>query len=276
VSVGAFMTFFVLLASDRSARPLHLLGLGSFTATFGILLLMIVQVLSLLGFVGGDGIVGLILLLLALIGLSYRAALDPNIGFLGSFFGFTFGVGLCEEMCKALPILVYYRIGNKQTWRGAFLWGLASGAGFGVSEGVMYSQDFYNGLAGPGMYVVRFISCVALHAVWSGSVGISIHQRQDLLRPDHEDWWMNLGQYCLGVMRMIAVPMVLHGLYDTLLKKELDFLALLVAVASFGYLAWLISRLRHSDDEDERAAYVANFIRSRTAAAQRGSWSRPQ
>jgi hypothetical protein len=61
-------------------------------------------------------------------------------------------------------------------------------------------------------------------------------------------------------------------LYDTLLKKELELLALVVAAASFGYLAWLISRLRHSDDEDERAAYVARFIRSKAAAASRGSW----
>lgn len=272
VSVGAYMTFFVLLASDRSAQPLHLLGLGFFTATVGIFMLLVVQAMSMLGIVGGRGVAGLILLVLALIGLSYRAALDPDIGFVGSFFGFTFGVGLCEELCKALPLLMYYRFSHKQTWRGAFLWGLASGAGFGVSEGVMYSQDFYNGIAGPGIYIVRFVSCVALHAVWSGSVGISIHQRQDLLKPDHDDWWANIWLYCFGVLRLIAIPMVLHGLYDTMLKKEMELLALVVAAASFGYLAWLISRLRHSDDEDERAAYVAEFIRSKAAAAKRGTW----
>jgi RsiW-degrading membrane proteinase PrsW (M82 family) len=272
LSVGAYMTFFVLLAWDRSARALHLLGLGAFTATFGVLLLVVVQVLAMIGPIGGRGIVGLILLLLSLIGLSYRAALDPDIGFVGSFLGFTLGVGLCEELIKALPIFVYYRIGNTQTWRGAFLWGLASGAGFGVSEGVMYSQDFYNGIAGPGIYVVRFVSCVALHAVWSGSVGIAIHQRQDLLRPEHEDWWVTGLLYVVNVLRLIAIPMILHGLYDTLLKKELELLALVVAAASFGYLAWLISRLRHSDDEDERAAYVASFIRSKAAETKRGSW----
>jgi hypothetical protein len=74
--------------------------------------------------------------------------------------------------------------------------------------------------------------------------------------------------YCLAVLQMIAIPMVLHGLYDTLLKKYMEFLALHTAAASFGYLAWQISHLRHSDDEDERAAYVASYIRSR-ATAQR-------
>lgn len=266
ISTAAFLTFFLLLASDRSAKPLHLVGLGGFTATFGVLLLLIVQALSSVGYIGGRGIVAVILLLLLLIGMSYSAALDPDTGFFASFAGFTLGVGLCEELIKALPLLVYYRIGNQQNWRGAFLWGLASGAGFGVAEGVMYSRDLYNGIAGPGIYVVRFFSCVALHAVWTGTVGISINQRRDLLENEEEEWWM----YIVHALRLIAIPMVLHGLYDTLLKKELDLLALLVAIASFGYLAWTISRLRTSDDEDERAAYVANYIRAKSAA-RRGS-----
>jgi RsiW-degrading membrane proteinase PrsW (M82 family) len=151
---------------------------------------------------------------------------------------------------------------NKQTWRGAFLWGLASGIGFGISEGIMYSQDFYNGISGSWIYVVRFISCVALHAIWSGSVGISIHQRQHLAKAEESEGWLG---YLLNVLILIAVPMVLHGLYDTLLKKDLSFLALMTAAVSFGYLAWQISNLRTSDDEDERAAYVANYIRQRGA-----------
>jgi RsiW-degrading membrane proteinase PrsW (M82 family) len=258
VSVGAYMTFFVFLASDKSAVWWHVLGIGTFTATVGILLLLIVQVLAMVG--GGGGIMAIF----TLIGLSYSMALDPEMGFIPSFIGFTLGVGLCEELCKALPILIYYKIGNRQNWRGAFLWGLASGAGFGVSEGIMYSSDFYNGLAGPGIYIVRFVSCVALHAIWTGSVAISVNQRQYLLREEQEHWIM----YVLAVLWMISIPMVLHGLYDTLLKKEWEFLALLVAAASFGYLAWQISRLRTSDDEDERAAYVGQYIRSRIAAAQ--------
>jgi hypothetical protein len=35
--------------------------------------------------------------------------------------------------------------------------------------------------------------------------------------------------------------MVLHGLYDTLLKHEQGLLALVVAIASFAWFAWLIS-----------------------------------
>ena len=43
---------------------------------------------------------------------------------------------------------------------------------------------------------------------------------------------------------LAGAAMILHGLYDTLLKKELDAAALLVALASFGYLAYLIERNR--------------------------------
>jgi hypothetical protein len=42
--------------------------------------------------------------------------------------------------------------------------------------------------------------------------------------------------------------------------------ALVVAVASFGYLAWQISRLGQDDDQEERAKFVAYYIRQRSAA----------
>jgi RsiW-degrading membrane proteinase PrsW (M82 family) len=262
LSVAAYMTFFIFLASDGSAKAPHLLGVGLFVATFGILLLVIVQVASGIG-LGGSGPEALIRLILTIIGLSYSAALDPESGFFSSFVGFTLGVGLCEEVCKALPVFVYYRFQPKQNWRGAFLWGLAAGAGFGVAEGIFYSQDYYNGIVGLDIYLVRFVSCVALHAVWTGTIGIAINQRQEMLRWELEQWW----RMPIGIVLVLAVPMVLHGLYDTMLKKDLDLLALVVAAASFGYLAWTISRLRTSDDEDERAAYVAKYIRSQQAAA---------
>jgi RsiW-degrading membrane proteinase PrsW (M82 family) len=269
LSVGFFLTFVALLASDGSANVLHLVGLGLFTATFGVAVLLVIQGLASFSAGGirirGGGVIALIYLVLMAIGWMYYLALSSDVGFVGSAIGFTFGVGLCEEVCKALPILAYYRMGdNKQSWRGAFLWGLASGVGFGVSEGMMYSADHYNGISGSGIYFVRFLSCVALHAVWAGSVGISINQRQHLIDEGDSD---DLLHMALGVLRMIAIPMVLHGLYDAFLKQQIPLLALLTAAASFGYLAWQVSNLRGEDDQDERAAYVASYIRAKTAAS---------
>ena len=58
---------------------------------------------------------------------------------------------------------------------------------------------------------------------------------------------MNLsdqGQLAVFTLRMLAVPMVLHGLYDTLLKKDMNVSALGIAVVTFGWLAIQIEMAR--------------------------------
>ena len=45
---------------------------------------------------------------------------------------------------------------------------------------------------------------------------------------------------------MIAVPMVLHGFYDTLLKKDMNVWALVVALLSFAWFAWHIELARRT------------------------------
>ena len=120
--------------------------------------------------------------------------------------------------------------------------GLASGVGFGVSEGITYSSDFYNGYQTGGIYVVRFVSCVALHAIWSASVGITLYNRRAYIT--HMAGWADWGKELVIV---VAVPMVLHGLYDTMLKKEMNGSALVTAVVSFAFMAWLIEKARGED-----------------------------
>jgi RsiW-degrading membrane proteinase PrsW (M82 family) len=194
--------------------------------------------------VAGRSVLVLIFWIVKLIGFSYRAALDPDNGFFLSFVGFTCGVGLCEELCKALPLFVHFRRRPWLTWRGAFLWGLASGAGFGISEGVTYAGNEYNGFAPASAYVVRFISCVALHAVWSGSVAITLYRCQDLIQGE-----MNWYEFIPPVFRILGIAMILHGLYDTLLKKDMDALALVVAVISFLWLAWQMWSMSREEEE---------------------------
>ncbi len=243
-----FMTFFLFLAAGKTADPRYLLGIALFTSTGGIFLLFVVQTLASLplGLLLWGDVAGLSFIL-KLIGFSYQAALDPGNGFILSFLGFTLGVGLCEEVCKALPLLVHFRRPSGLSWRGAFLWGLASGAGFGIAEGIVYSSRYYNGIVGPNVYLVRFISCVALHALWTGSAAITLYRNQDLIQNA-----VGGHVYLVCLFRIIGVPVVLHGLYDTLLKKELNGPALGVAVLSFLFLAFQISRLHGGDDEAAR------------------------
>ena len=263
LAAAAYFAFLVALSSDGSAKPVALLLVGLFTSTAGIVFLFVVQAIA--GASQGviiipRSIVGILIWGVQLIGLSYRVALDPQSDFITSFLGFTFGVGLCEEIVKVIPVLfMHYRRGD-QTWRGAYLWGLASGAGFGLAEGIIYAADFYNGVSGAGIYFVRDISCVALHAIWAGSSAIMVYQKQHWFQ-DSESWL----DFLFRVLLVVAVPMVLHGLYDTLLKKDMNALALGVAVLSFGYLAYLISQLRGDDDVAANKKMLHEYSKRRRA-----------
>jgi RsiW-degrading membrane proteinase PrsW (M82 family) len=241
-SACVFWCLVVLIFPRRATNPKDLLLIGLFTGTVGIFFLLAVQFVAYFTqgiWLTGGGALTLVFYILKFIGFSYRSALDPDSNFVVSFLGFTCGVGLCEELCKAFPLIWYFRGCDRMSWRGACRWGLASGVGFGVAEGITYAADFYNGIDSGGMYVVRFISCVGLHAIWSASVGITLYRFQAMLQGKRD--WYELG---LPLLRVVAVPMVLHGLYDTLLKMELNEFALVVAVVSFAWLAWQVETLR--------------------------------
>jgi RsiW-degrading membrane proteinase PrsW (M82 family) len=266
LTAGAAILFFLFLLAltlEGSAKPQHLLIVGVFTATGGLLLLFGLQAVAEWSqghIIIPRGIIGLLFLIVQLIGFSYRAAADPNSNIFLSFLGYTVGVGLCEEICKALPLIFFYRRPNEQSWRGAFLWGLASGAGFGLAEAVIYAGNFYNGISGAGIYFVRNLSCVALHAVWTGSAAITIHRRQHWFQQE-----MRWFDWIVRSIAVVAIPMVLHGLYDTLLKKELNAWALAVAVLSFVWLAFQISFLRGADDQEANQKMLREYQRRRKA-----------
>ena len=191
----------------------------------------------------GRSVIVLLFYIVKFIGFSYHAANDESNGFLLSFFGFTFGVGLCEELTKALPVIFMLQSDEKLDWRAACLLGLASGIGFGVVEGIMYAGHYYNGFMSVDIYLTRFISCVALHATWTAAVCILASQNRSGFDTNEVMEW------CQHMLLIIAVPAILHGLYDTLLKRDMGGYALLVAVASFGWLAFMIERARAGDPE---------------------------
>ncbi|WP_020471601.1 PrsW family glutamic-type intramembrane protease [Zavarzinella formosa] len=265
-STALFLVFFMFLASDGSAKPLQVLGVGLFSATIGIGLLLVVQVIASMTegrVVMGRSVLVIIFYIFKFIAFSYNAASDPDNGFLLSFVGFTLGVGLCEELVKTLPLFQHREESKGKVWRGLFIWGLASGAGFGIAEGILYSGRYYNGIQGPGIYVVRFLSCVALHAIWSGSAAITLYLKRDLF--NHIDAWHD---WIGPILLVIGVPMILHGLYDTSLKRDMNGVALLVAIASFGWLAYLSSRLYGTDDEAANRAMLAEYKRRRQVVSE--------
>jgi RsiW-degrading membrane proteinase PrsW (M82 family) len=250
--VGAAILFGGILIRffpSPSSKPVNLIRAGLFTGTIGILLLLSFQIAAEVTqgvWLKGPGVFSLFFYIVKFIGFSYASALDPSSGFLLSCLGFTFGVGFCEEVCKLLPAIRRVRRWEAIDWRGVYLLGLASGMGFGISEGITYASSF-NGLQTWGIYAVRFISCVMLHAVWSGAAAITLFKRQDALQG------VGTWQYRGRILQIVAVPMVLHGLYDTLLKKQMDSLALVVAIVSFGWMAFQFERMRQKESQTELA-----------------------
>jgi RsiW-degrading membrane proteinase PrsW (M82 family) len=225
---------------------------GLFTGTLGVCVLIAIQ------FVG----------MFCCVGLFYLAALSPTAPFGPSLIGFVLGVGICEEVVKCLPILWLLYRGNLNggllNWRDAGMIGLASGAGFGVSEGMLYSIRYYNGVEPALVYAVRFCSVIALHATLSAACALILQRKQDHLigeKMDPINWLLTLAA-------IILVPIFLHGLFDALAKQELMFGSLLVAVGSFAWLSWLIRHAR-TRAQIELAAVAAGPRLVRTARGTR-------
>ncbi len=240
--------YFVLCWPAGRALRRHAIGVAAFTSTAGVLLLLLVQFVAEVTqgvVVTGGGLTVFFWAVLRFIGFSYRAAMDPNNGFLASLGGFTFGVGLCEEICKSLPLVAHIRSADRGLdWRGLVFWALFSGLGFGVAEGILYAADFYNGVHGAAVYVVRFIPCVALHSAWTGITAVYLYRSPDAILGINA-WY----EWFPAVFFPALPSILLHGLYDTLLKRDHEVTAMLVAAASFAAFLLLVRRTRHRQEE---------------------------
>ncbi|MGE0712467.1 MAG: PrsW family glutamic-type intramembrane protease [Planctomycetota bacterium] len=235
---------FLALATSvfRHARTdiSELAAVTLFTGTVGIILLLVLQVLA--GLItafaaSGDSALSLLVYIVNWIGYCYREAQNPTAGALDSIVGFIFSVGVCEELCKALPLIWLLRRRKDLDWSTLCVVGLASGVGFGVFEGIHYSAETYNGIHGGPIYLVRFVSCVALHACFTATVGLLIARNQAAFRAGAPRL-----RLFAGLCEALWVSVLLHGLYDALLKLEHPFVALACGVAGVAYLAHLVRR----------------------------------
>lgn len=241
VSAVFFCACLLAMLPSESSSPGWILGVGMITGTIGILVLLGFQFVAAVtdGFwlTRGHWFLLILFYVVKFIGFSYRCAMEEGNGFILSFLGFTCGVGLCEELVKALPVIIYCRESPRVDWRAVCLVGLASGIGFGVSEGITYSGDYYNGVQPLLTYFVRFASCVALHAIWSGTVALLVYSNREVTNAP-----MSFETVLMWVFNFLLGPMLLHGLYDTLLKQDMPMAALGIAVVSFAWFAWLVWR----------------------------------
>ena len=89
-AAGGFFALILLMFPLGRANSLHLWIVGLLMGTFGVLLLLGLQWLSLNTEPGPNP--------LYIVGQAYRTAFSLDSGFLASWVGYTFGVGLCEEL----------------------------------------------------------------------------------------------------------------------------------------------------------------------------------
>jgi RsiW-degrading membrane proteinase PrsW (M82 family) len=134
--------------------------------------------------------------------------ISENNSIVSKLIGFVFGVGLFEECIKLIPVYILVRNSDQPLLpQTVVFYGLISGIGFGVFEGVTYqlgvnSQLDYNNSF--FMNIARLTSLPFLHAIWSGISSYFISFA--FLYPTNR----------LAILLIsISIPAILHGLYDT-------------------------------------------------------------
>lgn len=139
---------------------------------------------------------------------TYLYAMAKASNFPARFVGMFFGVGIHEELCKAAVLFwLVRRPGKLLIPQTVVFYGMISGLGFGIYEGVSYQQKV-NRLTGVDtayfLNIARLTSLPFLHAVWTGIAGYYVSFAA--LYPRR--------QFGLWVLAIIT-PALFHAIYNT-------------------------------------------------------------
>ncbi|MBI3268870.1 MAG: PrsW family intramembrane metalloprotease [Planctomycetes bacterium] len=158
-------------------------------------------------------------------------ATDPRVRFLG----YVLGVGVREEVCKGLGVLLSVWLLHRLRWSQlalveGMLYAAMGGFGFAAVENVRWMQDLSllqeSGQVAGGAFQSSFARVVLVpfvHACWTGIMGYFV------VRASREPLRHRL---LLGAA--LVVPAALHGLFDFAVSlPELKALALLTVGLSF-------------------------------------------
>ena len=171
----------------------------------------------------------------------YKLIEDGN-PFINRIIGFIFGVGIFEELIKLIPVYFFIKYSKEPLLpQTVVFYGLISGIGFGVFEGVVYqigvnSKLDYN--TSFFMNIARLTSLPFLHAVWSGISSYFI--AFFFLFPTK--------RYAMFLLA-IVIPAILHGLYDVFTWSLIGLF-----IAYFG-VALLIIYLKKAKDFQSKITF---------------------
>lgn len=140
-----------------------------------------------------------------------------QIGLPLSLIGYVLGVGLSEELAKAIPVYIISKKTKEPLVPQTLVYyGLMSGIAFGVFEGIQYQTTVNIQLDYTSAFflnIARLTSLPFLHAIWCGIAGYFIAFAS--LYPKYRK-----SLYFLA----IAIPALLHGIYDTFCSSGLGML----------------------------------------------------
>ncbi|MDR1268696.1 MAG: PrsW family intramembrane metalloprotease [Planctomycetaceae bacterium] len=191
-------------------------------------------------------------------------------------FGFVFQVGLCEELCKIIPVIIYLAVKQKKASPMiTLLIGVFSGLGFAAFENVGYAMQNMDASVGAMIETIHQLtqakSEAEFHqtlqdgtlttAVITHGAMVSAMLRSVSLVFAHSIWTGIFAYYLVCAMMTgkrwivlvtlgLAVPMVLHGVYDWLCDLEPGFAALIIGISFilfFGYLTKIRQQLRRKE-----------------------------
>ncbi|NJO75522.1 MAG: PrsW family intramembrane metalloprotease [Leptolyngbyaceae cyanobacterium RM1_406_9] len=152
-------------------------------------------------------------------------------GMVPRMIGFVLGVGVLEELCKALPIYLFLlRPGKLQDPLTSAFYGATSGLGFAMAEGATYSLLYRFSLTRGdldfGSYVIantiRFVSLPLFHAILAGMVGYFMGLAA--INPSRRGAIIFIG---------VAIAALLHGFYNTFAGNVLGLLIIGFSILLF-------------------------------------------
>ena len=156
--------------------------------------------------------------------------------FLVKAFAFVFGVGVCEELCKALPLLIFGRSKpNLLTPHNAIYLGIMSGLGFALAEVVQYSIQY--GLGNAQISAQLVTECLDQSRTWLG--GVDAYTFSDKLKQAMPYLVEYYGQtIVIQIVRFMSLPL-LHAVWAgvvgyfiglSLLKKRAQWVFIAVGI----------------------------------------------
>jgi len=208
------------------------------------------------------GIIGMPLLLFSYSSLLPKAylSLSADRSALFSLLGYVFQVGVCEELVKIVPVLIYLAWQRRRANPlGAILIGVFSGLGFAAFENMdygnssiflsgvrSYTRGFRGAMEGTQQAMVlvlaRSLSLVFCHAAWSGIFAYFVTAG-----------FASGKRFFVMLFIGLAVSAVLHGVYDWLAGLQMTFATAVIVLAFVLFYAYLtkLDRLVNSSPGTE-------------------------